>query len=154
MKAIVYTKYGSPDVLQLTDVEKPSPKDNEVLIEVHAASANAADWHLLRADPVLVRLMGGGLLRPKYKILGADVAGRVEAVGGNVKQFRPGDEVYGDLSACGYGGFAEYVSVPENALALKPARMTFEEAAAVPLAGVTALQGLRDKGRIQPGKRS
>jgi len=153
MKAIVCTKYGPPDVLQLKEVEKPVSKDNEVLIKVHAASANAYDWHMLRADPFLVRLMGGGLLKPKNKIPGVDIAGRVEAVGRNVRQFQPGDEVFGDLSACGNGGFAEYVSVPENAVALKPARMTFEEAAAVPMAAVTALQGLRDKGQIQPGQK-
>jgi len=153
MKAMVYTKYGSPDVLQLKEVEKPTPKDDEVLIKVHAASANAYDWHLLRADPFLVRLRGGWLLKPKNTILGADIAGRVEAVGRNVKQFQPGDEVFGDLSACGNGGFAEYVSVPESALALKPASLTFEEAAAVPMAAVTALQGLRDNGQIQPGQK-
>jgi NADPH:quinone reductase-like Zn-dependent oxidoreductase len=153
MKAIVYYNYGSPDVLKLEEVETPTPQDDEVLVKVHAASANAYDWHLLRADPFLVRLMGGGLLKPKNKILGADIAGRVEAVGRNVKQFRPGDEVFGDLSACGNGGFAEYVSVPENALALKPASMTFEGAAAVPMAAVTALQGLRDKGQIQSGQK-
>lgn len=153
MRAIVYTKYGSPDVLELMEVEKPTPKDGEVLVKVHAASANAYDWHMLRADPFLVRLMGGGLLKPKNTRLGADIAGRVEAVGRNVKQFQPGDEVFGDLSACGNGGFAEYVSVPENALASKLARMTFEEAAAVPMAAVTALQGLRDNGQIQPGQK-
>jgi len=153
MKAIVYTKYGPPEVLELKEVEKPTIKDNEVLIKVHAASLNAYDWHLLRADPFLVRLMGGGLLKPKNKILGADVAGRVEAVGRNAKQFQPGDEVFGDISGCGGGGFAEYVSVPENALGLKPASTTFEEAAAVPMAAVTALQGLRDKGKIQPGQK-
>ncbi len=127
--------------------------DNEVLIKVQAASVNAADWHLLRADPFLVRLMGEGLLKPKYKILGADVAGRVEAVGRNVKQVRPGDEVFGDLAACGWGGFAEYVCASDNALALKPANLTFEEAASVPLAAMTALQGLRDKGKIQRGQK-
>ena len=153
MKAIIYHKYGSPDVLELKEIEKPTPKDNEVLVKIHAASVNAYDWHLLRADPFLVRLMGGGLLKPKNKILGADIAGRVEVVGRKVKQFQPGDEVFGDISGCGSGGFAEYVSVPENALALKPANMTFEEAAAVPMAAVTALQGLRDKGKIQPGQR-
>ncbi len=153
MKAIVYHEYGSPDVLKLEEVEKPTPKEDEILIKVHAASANAADWHLLRADPFLVRLMGFGLLKPKNKILGADVAGRVEAVGRNVKQFQPSDEVFGDLSGCGFGAFAEYVSVPENALVLKPANISFEEAAAVPLAAVTALQGLRDKGQIQPGQK-
>src|SRR3990170_4223299 len=135
MKAIVYTEYGPPDVLQHKEVEKPTAKDNEVLVKVHAASVNAADWHLLRADPFLVRLMGGGLLKPKNKILGADIAGRVEAVGRNVKQFQPGDEVFGDLSGCGWGGFAEYVCARENALASKLASMTFEQAAAVPLAG-------------------
>jgi len=153
MKAIVYTKYGSPDVLQLKEVENPSPKDDEVLIKIHAASVNAADLHLLRADPFLVRLMGGGLLKPKNKILGADIAGQVEAVGRNVKQFKPGDEVFGDISGCGWGGFAEYVCASEKALALKPANMTFEEAAAVPMAAVTALQGLHEKGRIQPGQK-
>ncbi len=149
MKAIVYTKYGSPDVLQLKEVEKPSPKDNEALVKVHAASINALDWHLLTADIFLVRLMGGGLLNPKNTILGADIAGRVEAVGRNVKQFQPGDEVFGDIFN---GGFAEYVSGPENALALKPANLSFEEAAAVPVAAITALQGLRDQGQIQPGQ--
>jgi len=153
MKAIVYLKYGSPDVLELKEVEKSIPKDNEVLVKVHAASLNAYDWHLLTADIFLVRLMGGGLLKPKNQILGADLAGQVEAVGRNVKQFQPGDEVFGDLSGCGSGGFAEYVSVPENVLALKPANLTFEETAAVPMAAVTALQGLRDKGQIQPGQK-
>src|SRR5262245_51362630 len=151
MKAMVYHTYGSPDVLHLEEVETPTPKDDEVLIQVHAAAANARDWRLLRADPFLVRLMGGGLLKPKNTILGADVAGRVEAVGRNITQFRPGDEVFGDLAACGIGSFAEYASVPETALALKPANLTFEQAAAVPMAAVTALQGLRDAGHIQPG---
>lgn len=151
MKAMVYTTYGSPDVLALKDVEKPAPKDNQVLIKVHAASANAADWHLLRGEPFLVRLMFG-LLKPKHQILGADVAGRVEAVGSSVKQLQPGDEVFGDLSDCGFGAFAEYVCVPEDAVVVKPASMTFEEAAAVPLAAVTALQGLRDKGHVQSGQ--
>lgn len=152
MKAIVYTKYGPPDVLQLKEVEKPTPKDNEVLVRIHAASANAADWHLLRAEPFMVRFMSG-LLRPKYKILGADVAGRVEAVGKDVKQFQPGDEVFGDLSASGFGAFAEYVAVPETALAPKPATLTFAEAATVPMSAVTALQGLRDQGQIRPGQK-
>ena len=152
MKAVVYTKYGSPDVLQLKEVEKPTPKDNEVLIRIHAASANAADWRLLRGDPFLLRL-GYGLLKPNNTILGADIAGRVEAVGNNVTQFQPGDEIFGDISGCGLGGFAEYVSVPEHAVISKPASMTFEEAAAVPMAAVTALQGLRDKGQIQPGQK-
>lgn len=152
MKAIVYTEYGPPDVLRLEEAEKPTPKDNEVLVKVHAASVNAYDWHYLRADPFLVRLVGG-LLRPRRRTLGVDVAGRVEAVGRNVTQFRPGDEVFGDISAHGHGGFAEYVSVPESALVSKPAAMTFEEAAAIPMAAVTALQGLRDIGQIQPGQK-
>jgi NADPH:quinone reductase-like Zn-dependent oxidoreductase len=152
MKAIVYAKYGSPDVLQLKEVAKPTPKDDEVLVKVHAVAVNAADWHLLRADPFLVRL-SSGLLEPKNKILGADVAGRVEAVGGNVKQFKPGDEIFGDLSGCGFGGFAEYVCAREDVLTLKPVNSSFEEAAAVPMAAVTALQGLRDKGQIQPGQK-
>ncbi len=153
MKAIVYTKYGPPDVLELKEVEKPIPKDNEVLIKVHAASVNAYDWRNMRADPFIARLMGAGLLKPKNKILGADIAGRVEAVGRNAKQFQPGDEVFGVISECGNGGFAEYVCASENALVLKPTSMTFEEAAAVPFAAITALQGLRDKGQIQPGQK-
>ncbi len=147
MKAIIYTKYGPPDVLQLKEVEKPAPKDNEVLVKVHAASVNPLDWHFMRGEPFLVRLMVGGLLKPKKKILGADIAGRVEAVGRNVKQFQPGDEVFGGN---GVGGFAEYVCLTENSLALKPANISFEEAAAVPVAALTALQGLRDYGQIQP----
>ena len=153
MRAIVYEEYGSPDVLNFQEVEKPAPMEDEVLVKVHAASVNAADWHMMRADPPLVRLMGFGLLRPKYKILGADVAGRVEAVGRNVTQFQPGDEIFGDLSGDGFGGFAEYVCATEDALALKPAKVSFEEAAAVPLAAVTALQGLRNKGQIQQGQK-
>jgi NADPH:quinone reductase-like Zn-dependent oxidoreductase len=153
MKAIVYTKYGPPDVLQLKEVEKPTPKQDEVLVKAHAASVNYSDWVFVRGEPFLVRLMGSGLLKPKNTILGADVAGRVEAVGRSVKQFQPGDEVFGELSGCGWSGFAEYVSVPENALALKPASTTFEEAASVAQAAVVALQGLRDKGQIQPGQK-
>ena len=150
MKAMVYTKFGSPDVLHLEEVEKPVPKDNEILIKVHAASANAYDWRHLEADPFFIRLMGAGFLKPKHKILGADMAGRVEAVGGNVKQFRPGDEVFGDGS---YGGFAEYACADENRFVLKPASLTFDEAAAAPMAALTALQGLRDKGRIRAGQK-
>jgi len=150
MKALVCTKYGTPDVLQLKDIEKPAPKDDEVLIKVHAASLNAYDWHALTADIFLVRLMGFGLLKPKNKILGADMAGRVEAVGRNVTQFRPGDDVFGDI---GRGSFAEYACSRENRLVSKPANLSFEEAAAVPMAALTALQGLRDKGRIQPGQK-
>lgn len=153
MKAIVYTEYGPPDVLNLEEVRKPTPKDDEVLVKVLAASANAADWHLMRADPFLVRLMGFGFLKPKNGLPGADIAGRVEAVGRNVTQFQPGDAVFGDLSGSGFGGFAEYVCTTEDALALKPANLSFEEAAAVPLAAVTALQGLRGKGQVQPGQK-
>ncbi|RPJ23940.1 MAG: NAD(P)-dependent alcohol dehydrogenase [Chloroflexi bacterium] len=152
MKAIVYTEYGSPDVLELKEVVKPTPKDNEVLVKVYAVSANAADLHLLRADPFLIRL-SSGLLKPKNEILGSDIAGRVEAVGENVKEFKLGDEVFGDISAGGWGGFAEYVCACEDALVLKPANLSFEEAAAVPMAAVTALQGLRGKGQIQSGQK-
>jgi len=152
MKAIVYTQYGPPEVLQLKEVEKPTPKDNEVLVKVHAASVNDWDWGLLRGTPFMNRLFFG-LLKPKIKILGGDIAGRVEAVGRNAKQFQLGDEVFGDLSGCGFGGFAEYVCARENALALKPVSMTFEQAAAIPQAAVLALQGLRDKGQIQPGQK-
>ncbi len=150
MKAIVYEKYGPPDVLHLEEVEKPAPKEDEVLIKVHAASVNAYDWHFLTADIFLIRLMGGGLLKPNNTRPGADIAGRVEAVGSNAKQFRPGDEVFGDI---GHGGFAEYACAPERRLALKPANLSFEEAAAVPMAALTALQGLRDEGQIHPGQK-
>jgi len=153
MRAIGYHTYGSPDVLKLEEVQKPVPQDDEVLVKVHAASVNAAELHLLRADPFLMRLMGYGLLKPKHTILGAAMAGRVEAVGRNVTQFQPGDEIFGDLTKCGFGAFAEYVCASEDALALKPANVTFEEAAAVPLAAVTALQGLRAKGQIKPGQK-
>ena len=152
MKAIVYTKYGSADVVQLRDIEKPAPKDDEVLVKVMAASANAYDWHFLSAVIFLIRLMGG-LLKPKNNRLGADMAGRVEAVGSAVKQFKPGDEVFGEIGAWGNGAFAEYVCVPERAFALKPANLSFEQAAAVPMAAITALQGLRDAGQIQAGKK-
>ena len=149
MKAVVYTKYGSPDVLQIRDIEKPAPGDNEVLIKIHAASVNAYDWHFLTADIFLIRFMGGGLFKPKYTRLGADIAGRIEAVGKNVKQFQPGDEVYGMVR----GGFAEYTCAVEDRLALKPVNLSFEQAAAVPMAGITALQGLRDEGKIQAGQK-
>ncbi|QIZ08937.1 NAD(P)-dependent alcohol dehydrogenase [Priestia megaterium] len=152
MKAIVSNKYGPPDVLELTQVEKPIPDDNQVLVKIHAASVNYGNIVLLKGEPFLARF-AFGLLKPKYPIPGGDIAGMVEAVGKDVKQFQPGDEVFGDLSGCGWGGFAEYVSVPENVLALKPANLSFEEAAAVPMAGVTALQGLRDKGKIQSGQK-
>ncbi len=149
MKAIVYTKYGPPEVLKLKEVERPTPKDNEVLVKVHAASVNYGDLPILRGEP-LQRLIGGGPLKPKHKILGDDIAGRVEAVGRNVKQFQPGDEVFG-ISA--FGAFAEYVCATEDLLVLKPASMTFEEAAAIPIAASTALNGLRDKGQIQSGQK-
>ncbi len=152
MKAIVYHTYGSPDVLKLEEVQKPAPQENEVLVKVVAASVNAADWHLLRADPFLARF-AQGLLKPKNTILGVDVAGRVEAVGSRVTQFRPGDDVFADLSQCGYGAFAEYACGREDAFVLKPATLSFEQAATVPLAAVTALQGLRDRGHIQPGQK-
>lgn len=151
MKAIVYTHYGSPDVIRLKEVEEPTPREDEVLIKVHAASVNAADWHYLRGAPFLFR-MESGFPKPKNPFLGADVAGRVEAVGRNVTQFQPGDEVFGDLSISGRGTFAEYVCAREDALALKPANISFEEAAAVPVAAVTALQGLRT-GKIQSGQK-
>ncbi len=154
MKAIVCTKYGSPDVLQLREVEKPVPQEDEVLIQIHAASLNSRDFRMLRANPFFMRLMPGGLFRPKNKILGADFAGCVEAIGCNVKQFKPGDEIFGFLpSSTGRGTFAEFVCARETFITLKPANLTFEQAAAVPLAAITALQGLRNKGNIQPGQK-
>jgi NADPH:quinone reductase-like Zn-dependent oxidoreductase len=153
MKAIVYTEYGSPEVLELKEVEKPTPRENEVLIKIHAASVNAADWRLMRADPFLVRLYAGVLRPKKFQILGVDVAGRVEAVGKSVSRFKPGDAVFGEVFASGLGGFAEYKCAREDELVLKPAGISFEEAAAVPLAALTALHGLRDKGRIEAGQR-
>jgi NADPH:quinone reductase-like Zn-dependent oxidoreductase len=151
MKAIVRETYGPPDVLVLEEVPLPTLRDGDVLVRVHAASANAGDWHLLRGTPLPFRLVAG-LRRPKFKIIGTDVAGHVEAVGRNVTQFRPGDEVFGELSRCGFGAYAEFAAAPETALALKPANLSFEEAATIPTAGCTALQGLR-KGRIQRGQR-
>jgi NADPH:quinone reductase-like Zn-dependent oxidoreductase len=150
MKAIVYHQYGSPDVLELTQVEKPAPRDDEVLLKVHAASVNPADWHLLRGDPYIARLQLG-LRKPKERVLGCDVAGQVEAVGKNVAMLRPADEVFGSPFMHGFGAFAEFVYVSEDLLAPKPATLSFEQAAAVPLAASTALQGLRDHGRIEPG---
>ena len=148
MKAVTYTEYGSPDVLKLTDEAIPTPKDNEVLIRVSAAAVNPLDWHLLRGEPFLVRLMGFGLLKPKHRILGADLSGRVEAVGTNVTRFKIGDEVFG----ASMGGFAEYACVNQDKLVPKPPAMTFEQAAAAPIAGITALQALRDNGRLQSGQ--
>jgi NADPH:quinone reductase-like Zn-dependent oxidoreductase len=152
MKAVIYTKYGSPDVMHLQEVEKPTPKDDEVLVKIHAASVNAYDWHFLTADVFLIRLMGGGLLKPKKMILGADVAGRVVAVGKEIKRFQAGDDVFGTAKGSS-GGFAEYVCAREKSLELKPSNVSFEEAAAVPMAALTALQGLRDKGQIKPGEK-
>lgn len=148
MKAIVRLKYGSPDVLEMRDIDKPAPLDNQVLIKLHAASVNPIDWHVLRGKPFLVRLMGFGLLKPKHRILGADMAGRVEAVGSAVTLFKPGDEIFGS----GMGGFAEYVCLRESQAVLKPSKTTFEQAAAVPVAGLTALQALRDHGRLREGQ--
>lgn len=148
MKAIVRGIYGSPDVLELKEVERPSPKDNQLLLRISAASVNPLDWHVLRGEPFLVRLMGFGLFGPKHQILGADMAGRVEAVGENVTQFKVGDEVFG----AGMGGFAEYACIGEDRVALKPTTMTFEQAAAIPIAALTALQALRNQGRIQTGQ--
>jgi len=152
MKAIVYNQYGTPDALTLTDVPQPSPKDDEALVKVHAVAVNAVDYRLL-SGPV-PRIMGFGVFRPNNKILGADIAGRVVAVGKKVAQFKPGDDVFGDLSGIGFGGFAEYVCAPETLLVTKPGNLTFEQAAAVPMPAVTALQGLRDKGRIQAGQKA
>lgn len=151
MRAIVCRRYGSPDVLSLEEVERPRPGDDEVLVRVHAASINAWDWDLLRGKPFIVRMWG--LLKPRYPVPGADIAGRVEAVGARVSRFKPGDAVFGDLSTCGWGGFAEQVCAREGALALKPPRLTFEEAAAVPQAAAMALQGLTETRPLRPGEK-
>ena len=148
MKAAVYSRYGSPDVLQIKDVEKPVPNDDEVLIEVRAASVNPMDWHFMRGTPYIARI-ATGLRKPRDTRLGVDVAGQVEAVGSNVIEFKPGDEVFGSCS----GAFAEYACTSESALVTKPNNMTFEQAASVNVAALTALQGLRDKGQIQPGQK-
>ena len=149
MNAMVYHEYGSLDNLELQEVETPSVKDDEVLVKIHAASVNWHDWHFLMGTPLLARIMAGGLIKPKNSVLGSDLAGRVEAVGADVKQFRPGDEVFGSAS---HGCFAEYASLSEEELVTKPANRTFEEAAAIPAAAITALQGLRDAGKLQPGQ--
>jgi len=149
MKAIVYTRYGSPDILQFKEVAKPTPTDDEVLIKVQAVSVNRSDWEGLRGKPLYARI--GGLLKPRHHILGSDIAGRVEMAGRNIRQFQPGDEVFGDILGRN-GGFAEYVCARERALALKPASMTFEQVAAIPQAAVIALQGIREKGQVQPGQ--
>jgi NADPH:quinone reductase-like Zn-dependent oxidoreductase len=149
MKAIVYTRYGSPDVLRFTDVEKPAPRDNEVLVKVRVVSLNRSDWEALRGKPLYARI--GGPFRPRHHILGSDIAGRVEATGRATTRFQPGDDVFADILSS-MGGFAEYVCVPERALAPLPAGMTYEEAAALPQAGAIALQGIWDKGQAQPGQ--
>jgi len=150
MRAIVYHTYGSPDALKLEEVQKPVPQDDEVLVQIHATSVNAGDCFILRGK---ARMMGFGLLKPKYTILGDDIAGVIEVVGRNVTKFQPGDEVFFNTAKYGFGGFAEYISVPEAAVVLKPTNLSFEEAAAVPQAALTALQGLRDKGHIQKGQK-
>jgi NADPH:quinone reductase-like Zn-dependent oxidoreductase len=149
MKAFIYEKYGPPETLRMAEVDKPAPDADRVLVKVRAASINAADWHVLRGKPLFSRATLG-LLRPKHKILGVDIAGQVEAVGSGVTRFKAGDEVFANLLDHGYGGFAEYASVPVDVLSLKPANRSFEEAAAVPMAAVTALQGLGHHGEIQP----
>jgi NADPH:quinone reductase-like Zn-dependent oxidoreductase len=150
VKAIVRDTYGSPDVLELTDIDKPEPADDEVLVRVHAASVNPADWHFLRGEPYIAR-MQFGLRKPKDRVLGCDVAGHIEAVGKDVTMLKPGEEVFGSPFMHGLGAFAEWVCISEDLLAAKPATLSFEQAAAVPLAASTALQGLRDHGRIEPG---
>jgi len=153
MKAIIYKEYGSPDVLRLVEIAQPVPAAGEALVRVRAASINMADRYLVSGKPIMVRLMSGGLLRPRSGRIGADIAGEVVATGPDANKFRPGDAVFADLAACGFGGFSEYVAVPERYLARKPANLTFEQAAAVPMAAVTALQALRDKAQVQPGQR-
>jgi NADPH:quinone reductase-like Zn-dependent oxidoreductase len=152
MKAFISEKYGPPEALRMAEVEKPVPVADEALVKVLAVSVNPADWRSMRAKPFFSRATLG-LLRPKHRILGVDIAGRVEKVGSGVTQFKPGDEVYANLLDHGLGGFAEYVSVPVEVMSLKPANLSFEEAAAVPMAAVTALQGLRHHGEVQAGQR-
>ena len=149
MKAIIYDTYGSPDVLQLQEIDKPVVKDDEVLVQVRAASLNPYDWHFMTGLPYLGRLQFG-MFKPKANGLGADLAGQVEAVGKNVTRFRPGEEVFGEVET---GAFAEYVCVSEDAAVLKPANLTFAQAAAVPMGALTALQGLRDKGQMKAGQK-
>ena len=152
MKAVVLTRFGSSEALQLREVEKPTPRDGEVLVQVHATAVNDWDWVFMRGRPLSYRPLLG-LFRPKVSILGAEVAGRIESVGAGVKRFQPGDEVYGDISESGFGGFAEYVSVREDALASKPPEMTFEEAASLPHAAMLAIQGLYDHGKLRDGQK-
>ncbi len=153
MNAVVCSQYGSPDVLRFEEVPTPKPEAGEVQLRIRAASVNAGDWHLMRADPFFIRLMYGGLLRPKHRILGSDVAGEVTAVGSGVTDFSPGDKVFGDLSESGFGAFAEYVCAPEQTLLPMPTSATYEEAAALPVAALAAFQGLHETGGIQPGYR-
>jgi NADPH:quinone reductase-like Zn-dependent oxidoreductase len=152
MKAFIYEKYGPPETLRMAEVEQPAPNADKVLVKVLAASVNAADWHSLRGKPLFSRATLG-VVRPKHKILGVDIAGQVETVGSGVTRFQPGDEVYANLLEHGYGGFAEYVSVPVDAMSLKPPDLSFEEAAAVPMAAGTALQGLGHHGELQPAQK-
>lgn len=150
MKAIIYTRYGAPDVLEYTDIEKPTPKDNDILIKVHSASVSPLDWRLVAATPFLARLENG-LTKPKNPLLGADISGHVEAVGSNITQFKVGDAVFGEKFKTGLGGLAEYVCGTEDNFVLKPENITFAQAATVPVSGLSALQALRDKGNIQRG---
>jgi NADPH:quinone reductase-like Zn-dependent oxidoreductase len=151
MKAFIYERYGPPETLRMAEVDKPAPNADEVLVKVLAVSVNAADWHALRGKPLFSRATLG-VLRPKHQLLGVDIAGQVEAVGPGVTRFKAGDQVYANLLDHGYGGFADYVAVPVSVMALKPASLSFAEAAAVPMAAVTALQGLRHHGELQPGQ--
>jgi NADPH:quinone reductase-like Zn-dependent oxidoreductase len=153
MKAVVYTGYGSPNVLQLEEVEEPTPGDDQVVVKVAAVSINAVDYQMMRGRPALARFVLGGFRKPKNPILGADFAGRVEAVGQKVTRFQPGDEVFGSRGALAGGAFAEYVCVRERALHLKPAGVSFAATACLPIAGLTALQALRDTGQVKPGQR-
>lgn len=148
MKAIVQTKFGTPSDLELRELEKPTPKEGQILIKIHAASANAYDWRHVRAEPALIRFMGGGVFKPKHPVLGADMAGKIEAIGKGTDRLKVGDAVFGEG---GYGGFAEYAVVEADRFVKKPDNITFEEAAAAPMAALTALQGLRDSGKLQKG---
>jgi NADPH:quinone reductase-like Zn-dependent oxidoreductase len=152
MHAIVQSEYGGPEVLDFADVERPTPNPDEVLVRVVAASVGAGDWHLMRGEPFLIRLIYGGYRRPKFPTPGVDIAGQVEAIGRDVTDFKPGDEVLADLSEHGFGGFAEYVCVPANAVVQKPETVSFETAAAIPTSAVAALQALRDAGELQSGE--
>jgi NADPH:quinone reductase-like Zn-dependent oxidoreductase len=153
VKAVIYSNYGLPDQLQIMEVDMPVLRDDEVLVKIFASSINSWDWDLLRGTPFLVRIIGG-LIKPRNKILGADIAGRVERVGKNVTDFKPGDEVFGDIAEAGFGGFAEFVAAPARLLARKSPAMSFHQAAALPQAGLLALQGLRFKRtEIKPGEK-